>query len=132
MAVGEVLVEAIKILVPPKADDAEGQTRWRWVVFATLIGLIVTLGAHIAIACGALPSISSGFALEADQKATQRRIDVIATLSIQNEIRSKTLELCMEHDPSRRSELNRDIDKLQYEYKEVAGNWYTVPPCDKL
>lgn len=132
MGVGEIAVEAIKVLMPPKADDVEGQTRWRWVVFASIVGMAAAMTAHILLACGFLPSLSSGFALEADQKAIQRRIDVIATLSIEHEIRSKTLELCTEHDTARRAELNYDISKLQWEYKEVAGNWYTVPTCDRL
>lgn len=87
---------------------------------------------HIMLACGYLPALSSGFALEADEKAIQRRIDVIATLSIEHEIRSKTGELCQERDPNRRADLNNDISKLQWEYKEVAGDWYQVPSCDKL
>lgn len=128
----EVIVEAVKVLIPPAPDDAAGQTRWRWVVFASIVGLSASLSMHIAIACGYLPSVSSGFALESDQKATARRIDLIATLSIQGEIRAKTLELCHERSQDKRAELNRDIDKLQYEYKEVAGEWYVVPACDKL
>lgn len=132
MSLGDIALEAVKMLVPPKGDDLEGQTRWRWVVFGSVIGLAASMALHIALACGYLPGLSSGFALEANQKAIQRRIDVIATLSIEHEIRSKTSELCQERDSGRRAELNNDISKLQWEYKEVAGDWYQVPPCDRL
>lgn len=101
-------------------------------MFASIVGLITALSMHIAIACGYLPAVGSGFALEADQRVIARHINLITTLSIQSEIRAKTLELCHEGGPDKRAELNRDIDKLQYEYKEVAGEWYTVPACDKL
>lgn len=132
MSVGEFLVEAVKLLVPPKHDDAAGQTRWRWVVFASLVSLSVTMCAHIAIACGYLPSVSSGFALEADQKQLSHRIDIIATVSIEHEIRDKAWKLCRENDHDRRFELNDDINRLQREYKSITGDWYTVPACDRL
>ncbi len=101
-------------------------------MFGSIVANAAALTLHILLACGYLPGISPGFALEADQKAIQKRIDVIATLSIEHEIRSKTLELCTEHDSGRRAELNSDIGKLQWEYKEVAGDWYAVPSCDRL
>lgn len=132
MSIWEALVEVVKVLMPPKADDQSAQQRWRWVVFLAIIGLMTGLSLHVAIADGYLPSVSSGFALESDQKKIQRRVDVIATLSIEHEIRSKTFELCIEKASQRRDELNYDISKLQREYREIAGEWYQVPSCDKL
>lgn len=132
MNIGEVLLEVVKALMPPKADDQDAQTRWRWVVFSALVLIGSGLSLHVAIADGYLPNISSGFALESEQKQMQKRVDVIATLSLEHEIRSKTLELCTERAPDRREDLNYDISKLQREYREVTGEWYQVPNCDKL
>lgn len=126
------LFSALKVLAPPDPDDREGQARWRWVVFAAMVVLGTSLTMHIAIACGYLPAISSGFALKSDQTNIQRRIDVIATLSIEHEIRGKTGELCREKDMGRRWYLNDDVGKLQKEYKDILGYWYPTPGCDKL
>lgn len=132
MSIGGLVVEAVKALVPPKTNDLEEQQRWRWIVFAALIALSVAVALHIAIACGYLPSVSSGFALASEQRFIQRRVDVIATLSLEHEIRSKTAELCRERLEGRRTELNDDISKLQREYLEIEKKWYAVPGCDRL
>lgn len=131
MSIGEIALEAFKALVPPKTNDLEEQQRWRWVVFAAILAMAASLSLHIAISCGYIPG-QSGFALASDQKSVQRRVDVIVTISLEHEIRAKTAELCHEKDPSRRSDLNDDIAKLQKEYYEVERQWYNVPGCDKL
>jgi hypothetical protein len=132
MTVIEAGIELIKMLIPPKTNDLDAQQRWRWIVFIGIAGLFLGLSAHIALACGWVPSIYSGFALSQDTKAIQQRVDVIATLALEREIRSRTLELCHEKDQERRNELNGDISKLQHEYHDIAQQWYAVPECDKL
>ena len=127
----EVGVALMKILVPPKADDADGQQRWRWVVFSGMISLVIALTAHIALACGWVPYYP-GFALASETQSIQRRVDVIATLALEREMRSKALELCTEKDHERRNELNDDLTRLQREYREITQQWYAIPGCDKL
>lgn len=132
MSVIESGAEIIRVLVPPKTDDLEGQQRWRWVVFASLIALTSSLTLHILLSCGWIPSVYSGFSLASDTKAIQQRLDVIATLALEREMRSKTSDLCTEKDQRRRNELNDDLAKLQREYHDIAQTWYTVPRCDQL
>jgi hypothetical protein len=132
MTLIEAGIELVKILIPPKASDQDSQQRWRWVVFIGLVGLFAGLTAHIALACGWMPSVYSGFALSQDTKAIQQRVDVIATLALEREIRSKVLELCQERNQERRNELNGDLARLQHEYHDIAQQWYNVPGCDKL
>lgn len=132
MSILESGAEIIKALVPPKTNDLEEQQRWRWVVFASLVALAGSLTLHILLACGWIPSIYPGFALASDTKAIQQRVDVIATLALEREMRTKAAELCSEKDPNRRTELNDDIAKLQREYHDIAQNWYTIPRCDQL
>lgn len=128
----ELGVEAIKVLIPPKTNELEEQQRWRWVVFVALIGLSASFTLHILLACGWISSVYPGFALASDTRAIQQRIDVIATLALEREMRAKATELCSERNPQRRSELNDDISKLQREYHDIAQNWYTIPRCDQL
>jgi hypothetical protein len=132
MGIFEMGIEVAKMLIPPKTNELEEQQRWRWVVFAALIGLSTTLALHIALACGWMPAIWPGFALASDTQAIQRRVDVIATLAIEHEIRIKATELCSEKDQMRRNEINDDIAKLQREYHDIASNWYNIPPCAQL
>lgn len=122
----------VKMLIPPKTNDLEEQQRWRWVVFIGLIGVGSGLCLHIALACGWLPSFYSGFALASETQSIQRRVDVIATLALEREMRTKMLELCREKEQARRNELNDDISKLQREYHDIAQQWYAIPGCDKL
>lgn len=101
-------------------------------MFASLVGLALTFAAHVLLACGWLTIVYPGFASASETQAIQRRVDVIATLSLEHEMRSKTAELCGEKDQRRRDELNDDISKLQREYREVTTQWYQVPRCDQL
>ncbi len=128
----EVLIALLKLMVPPKADDLEGQARWRWVVFAGLVTIGVGLALHISLAAGAFPQVFSGYALESETQSIIRKLNVIATLDLEHEMRGKAAELCMEHDAGRRAELNDDIAKLQREYWEVNHEYYQIPECARL
>ena len=132
MTLIEAGIELMRMLVPPKTNDLEEQQRWRWVVFVGLTSTFLGLSVHIALACGWLPSIYAGFALASETKSIQQRVDVIATLALEREMRSKALELCQEKDQSRRNEINGDLAKLQHEYHDIAQQWYNIPSCDKL
>lgn len=125
-------LDVAKALVPPKTNDLEEQQRWRWVVFAAIMVLATSFTAHVALECGWVPSVFSGFASASDQQAIQRRIDVIASLSLEHEMRDKALQLCSERDQQKRNELNDEISKLQREYYDISHNWYTIPRCDQL
>lgn len=101
-------------------------------MFAALVGAYAALAMHIALACGLLPSIYSGFALASDQRSVQQRVDVIATLSLEHEIRDKTYQLCHETDQPKRNQINDEIAKLQREYYDIEKIWYNAPACGLL
>lgn len=132
MGLSDLAGEAMKALVPPKTNELEPQQRWRWTVFLSIILLWTVVGGQIALSYGWVSSVHPGFALATDTQAIQRRVDVIATLSLEHEIRNKASELCVEKSPDRRRELNDDIAKLQREYHEIAAQWYNIPRCDQL
>jgi hypothetical protein len=132
MGLLDIAVSVAKVGIPPKSNDLDAQQRWRWFVFTSIIGLATALTVHILLACGFLPSVYPGFALTADTQQIQKRVDVIATLSLEHEIRSKASDLCKEKDPSKRSSLNDDIAKLEKEYYDIARNWYPIPNCEQL
>jgi hypothetical protein len=101
-------------------------------VFIGLVGIAGSLAIRISLAQGVFPQVFSGYALKSDEQAVQRRLDVIATLDLQHEMREKAAQRCTETDPGRREELNRDIDRLQREYWEVNHEYYQIPGCAQL
>lgn len=128
----EIGSEAVKILIPPKTNDLEAQQRWRWVVFSVLLGLCASLGMHIALACGLVPSVYPGFALASETQSIEKKLDLLTTIGLEREMRAKEQELCHERIPERRSELNDDIARLQREYWSLMKQWYQIPRCDQL
>lgn len=129
MEVGEKLV---KILIPPKTNDLEAQQRWRWVVFATLIGLVTSFTVHIVLACGLIPSVYPGFALATETQSIEKKLDLLTTIGLEREMRAKMQELCKESDHDRRNEINDDLARLQREYWTLTKQWYQIPRCDQL
>lgn len=132
MSLAEMGMEIVKTLIPPKTNDLEAQQRWRWVVFAALISLGSSLLLHIALACGMLPSVYPGFALESETKTITEKLDLLTTIGLEREMRAKMLELCKEPNHDRRAEINEDIARLQREYWSIEKQWYQVPRCDQL
>jgi FtsZ-binding cell division protein ZapB len=132
MGIIETGITVAKMLIPPKSDDPSDQQRWRWLVFTSLIGAYTVILLHIVLACGLLPTVYPGFALASEEKDVQKRIDVIASLSLEHEIRDKTFQLCHEQDQRKRDALNDELSKLQREYYDISKNWYNVPSCGLL
>jgi hypothetical protein len=132
MSLLETGANVVKALVPPKTNDLEDQQRWRWVVFVSLVSVAAGLVLHISLAAGVFPSVFSGYASRDEQQSVQRRLDVIATLNLEHEMRDKAALLCSEHDQGRRLSINDDIAKLQREYWEVNRQYYQIPSCEQL
>lgn len=132
MGMLEVGVQVVKLVMPPKTNDLDEQQRWRWVVFCTLVSLSIGFVGHLVLECGWVPNVYPGFALASDTQAIQRRVDVIAVLSLQHEIRAKASELCKESVTFRRVELNDDIAKLEHDYQDIEKHDYPIPRCDQL
>lgn len=128
----EVGTEIVKMLIPPKTNDLEEQQRWRWVVFTLIVSLGASLLLHVALACGMLPGIYPGFALESETRSITDKLDLLTTIGLEREMRAKMLELCKEHNQDRRNEINEDISRLQREYWSIEKQWYQVPRCDQL
>lgn len=128
----ELAVQVVKVLIPPKTNDLDAQQRWRWVVFVAIVVLGVSQIIHIALSCGYLPALYSGFASEASTQHIQASVDAIASISFEREMRYKATELCTSKDPKIRQILAEDIAKLQREYYEIERHFYEIPPCDQL
>lgn len=124
--------DTVKGLMPPKTNDLDTQQSWRWKVFVSVVLLWVIVSGQIALSYGWAPAVHPGFALASDTQAIQKRVDVIASISIQEEIRRKLYLMCNEHNPVTRNELGNDIDRLNKEYKEITHDWYPIPRCDQI
>lgn len=87
---------------------------------------------HILLAWGIVTSFFPGFASAAEVAQQAKRIDLIAKIEIQRDLRTKTAERCNTHDQNFRNELNVEIDRLQDQYHELTNLWYRVPNCSDL
>lgn len=132
MGLSDAATDAVKALIPPRTNDLDAQQRWRWFVFAGIIGLALSLGIHIALACGYIPMFFAGFASSQDTKNIQTRVDVIASISLEREMRFKAGELCLTKDPKVKQILEDDISKLQREYYDIEKRYYPIPSCRDL
>lgn len=59
-------VDLAQKLIPPHDGDAESIYRWRVLLAGTVIAMAVGIATHIALACGFVPVLFSGFASASD------------------------------------------------------------------
>lgn len=98
----------------------------------SLIALASGFSLHIALACGYLQVLFPGFASAADTQKIQQRLDVVAGINLEREMRYKEQQLCATKDERIRGIMNDDIAKLQREYFDIAKHYYVIPGCDQL
>lgn len=139
MTLPDVGVEIVKALLPPKEpNDEQEQQRWRWVVFSALIALGVALIVHIILACGLVPNVFPGFAPATSVMVIRRRVDLIATESLERTMRDKLQERCAIRDSKNsrdidiRRDLGEDLDRLERDYYDINKSWFAQPACGDL
>lgn len=104
------------------------------------VGWVMLMSIHVAWICGFLTAfgLAPPFAAAADLQPITKRVESIESLLRQSLMQSKARDvrdlvtkLC---DPKTldRDRLYAEKDRLQIEYKALAGEYYAEPPCERL
>ncbi len=128
MGLPEIGIEVLKVMLPPKAGDDKAQQRWRWMMFLTVMSLLV----NAILSYGVVPGLFPGFALAANQAQVEKRVDILTTLGLEHEIKDKQMHWCVATDKALRQELRDDIERLENEYESVNRRRYSIPKCEDL
>lgn len=112
-----MITEVAKAIFPP---DLKPLQIYRVSNFAVVMLLVL----HVLWACGFLPGLQ-GFALAAETDKIRGKVDTILMLSLEDRMRGLSEELC-KADPIARRLLQREIDNLQSEHKNLVGEYYTL------
>lgn len=123
------VLKILTLLVPPNTNDLGPQQRWRWVVFATLMALIVTQAVTFAVERGYTPYPK--FAFDTTVQQVQTRVDITAQIVLERDMKDKLKDFCTTKDPGYRQELSDDIERLQKEYRKITGDWYKLRGCNE-
>lgn len=109
----------------PPPDPNPAVVRWRWAVALLYGGFFVGLGSHIALACGWMPLLFSGFASAAAVKENN-------TLVLENMIYELRRDYCVAEDQDNlpaMQNLTLRIYDMQIRYVRTTGENYPLPDC---
>lgn len=136
----DALTWLIERLIPPIDADPEHQYRWRLTMAVLMVITPVTLGLHIALACGYLKPFYPGFASAA--AVDQANATLSTVLSNQDEtkiITARTNQCKAEKgtDPNRQLLLDtarEELRKATVDWQKDAGSStpYPIPGCEEL
>lgn len=147
-SVANMGVRLVTNIIP--APDAEHADQYRWrkgvAVFLLVLGLgDVSIGVHIAWACGVLPGFP-GFATindvqtvsEEDNAATaslNKLLKLIVRKDIARDIRdlrSRQCAISRANNEALKQELTNTLYKDLTDYRDQTGQDYILPPCDEM
>lgn len=133
--------DLLSFIRPPEDATPKQLKRWRWNVALSLL-------AGFLFCCWSLSPWGYAKASEVDDKISTLRGEMAAQSAITNklagqvttalgewkatEIRSVASKLCRESMLAERDKLNIEIDRKQEEYKNLKGERYQIPGCDRL
>jgi hypothetical protein len=126
----EQTVEGLKKLRPP-SGNANGRevTAWRWTIAITVGATAVSLGLHIALACGFLTAVHPGFASAADVSAMRDERRAERETDLETKILDVRLKQCTS-DATVRSLHTQTLQKMLVEYDKLTGRQYPLPGCE--
>jgi hypothetical protein len=128
--IGELAQE----LIPPHDGDPEKIYRWRVFLAGTVIAMAAGLGTHIALACGFIPSLFSGFASASDvaslaSQQQQMRVesvgDTLYNLKKDQCIAQNSGNLQAAQGQDQRIREKRDLYRIL-----TRGREFDLPSCD--
>lgn len=126
----------IGILIPPKTDASpEKVYHWRLAVAGGVMFLSGSLATHIALACGFLPTVFSGFAAAGDVTDVKNAILAMRADTLRGQIMETVKDQCNAHEQknytAERAATDRKYGRID-EYRKVTGRNPDVPQCWEL
>ena len=130
---------ALSSIIP--TPGANPQLDWRWRVSVSLLlgGLTLALSAHIALACGLLPTLWPGFALASDVSAQAAQITSLEMRQIDDQIvltRTRQCEAMKATPPNESAKWFAEsrIQTLTEKWQQMSINHqpYRLPDCSEL
>lgn len=139
MSLGDFAKETVEHLIPPEGDEKILSPKWRryhLTVSATLVGVTIMTGLHIAWACGLLASFGfAGFANASDVTQQQATLNSIQTRQITGDIRDAKRQICMAQQSRNSAALyswSNTLEQARGQYYAITHIWPQVQSCDEL
>lgn len=121
-------------LIPPHDGDPETIYRWRVYLAGTVIAMAVGMVAHIALACGFVPVLFSGFASASDVASLANQQQVMRVESLGDALYNMKRDQCIAQNAGNlqaaQSQDQRIREKRDIYRKLNKGQDYDLPPCD--
>lgn len=89
----------------------------------------MSLATHIALACGLITSVHSGFALAADVEQLREERKVERQTDLEQKILQVKKEQCTATGQAR-TLYTFNLQKMLVEYQKLSGSAYPVPSCE--
>jgi hypothetical protein len=127
-------LELAQNLIPPHDGDPEKIYRWRVFLAGTVITVAAAVGVHIALACGFLPVLFSGFASASDVASLSRqqedmRVEIVGD-SIYNMRKDQCVSQSAGNLQAAQSQDQRIREKRDLYRQLTRGREYDLPPCE--
>ena len=142
----DAIKDLFNLLIPPLDADPAHQYRWRLTIAALMMGVIIALFSHIALACGRIPYLFSGFATSAALKESadaqaqslnlaNAKMDRILQRETKRAILENRGKECMAITAKNWSARDYALANLQdalNDWRSQTGGDYRLPGCDEL
>lgn len=126
--------ELAQELIPPHDGDPEKIYRWRVFLAGTVIAMAVGISVHIALACGFIPVLFSGFASASDLASLTQQQQTMRAEIVGDALYNLKKDQCMAQNAGNlqaaQSQDQRIREKRDIYRRITNGHDYDLPPCD--
>lgn len=128
------LAEVATNLIPPHDADPEKIYRWRVYAAGTVILMAASLSVHIALACGFIPVLFSGFANAADMQTMAQQQSVLRAEILGDTLYNMQRDQCLARSTGNLAAAQTQDQRIREKralYRNITrGLDYDLPPCD--
>lgn len=121
-------------LIPPHDADPEKIYRWRVYAAGTVIAMAAGITAHIALACGFVPVLFSGFANAADMQIMTMQQNVMRAEILGDTLYNMQKDQCIARASGNLAAAQTQDQRIREKraaYREIMkGHDYEMPSCD--
>lgn len=128
------LTEFAANLIPPHDADPDKIYRWRVYAAGTVILMALSLGTHIALACGFIPVLFPGFASAADMQTMAMQQRVMRAEILGDTLYNMQKDQCFARASGNLAAAQTQDQRIREKraaYRAIThGDEYELPPCD--